>query len=1469
MRRFSILCLLIGGLWQVKAQVPFSNGGFSPGTNPNTKVTTGYDVDLHTGVLDVTVPLATIGTASMSVPIGLNYKARGVKVDQIAGEAGLGWQIYGGPIITREVRGLPDCTKNWSGIDVENFNFVEIRTSGFFTRYIRRSTVSNGIGTYNERLRDRFLNSEIGMNQIIRKSDYHHEFHDTEPDVFTLNLPSGSVKFIYDDQEKRFKSLGVSNVKIEFEIGLHTPDVFKELGSFTHIPYDAKVFKIWDDLGNYYEFAKPELTVIDDIYSGRVFNRVAYNSAWKITKMRDASNREILFKYDKNLIVYQNLAVTTPKAIAEGQWRLASQAVYVYQELLTEVESPLEKIILTYGNHRPDLTLGKKLNSVVLQDRFSGKLKNSIAFKYDFVYNNSVPGVYEWGFSAEKIARLSGLFDELPETDKYPQYYIEGDIENANSWRMYLSQVQEYDNEGKIARRPYRFEYKNKRLPNRISFHKDHWGYFKEVEYSGNLVFPFPKQYSTGSYPLIGEDISNAPTTISVEGLYKTLTTFALIDRNVSEIDCQSGLLSGIKYPLDGEVKFSYESNRFIDPTLGEIFVGGLRVKQIDVIPENKQDNTSIITHYEYEDGKAFQLPVYDQTFTSIAALENMYGDAIGYEKVKVFQTGNGKTEYTYHTPLNYQDYTEGGTNSSTLKPFTYFSPKQLPNGDIEPYSVIDDIKTFDEQGHVLIETKYEYETIAINKNGEIQKESAISIRDNGNSIRWNQYSLFMQVALMPSKVINKAYSQVVPSRSVTTSQTTEYTIIGENMYTRSSTYEGADGAMVKTMFTYPIDYPIEIDNSNYDSETWALYTARQKRLLQIPVETTTEIKKPHWNDFRLVGSTLNSYDTKELLGYNTIEFPSGEDKTPVNLHLKQVYSLELDKAIDKAIFNPVFISGTQDKQLTRDSRYALESTYEQYDRYNNLLQATGRSGLTIASIWGYERSLPMATCAGCQVADSDELIGNEFSYYGFEYNVNDQDRDYWMYTSEHFAVNEAYTGLKSFEIPAGGNSGERGVVHKAFRPSGQHHIYTFSARVKASGLGDNKGLIRIYPSQLSDAQFNTLPTNIVKETRFGASNGEWQYIEVDIDWDEVSNHSTVSNIADYVLYCDIINEDQSTSFFVDDLMFRPKNAIISYNAYDLVYGITSKTSANQKTSRYQYDSFGRILTKENFKGDLTHRYQYSFGEEKAYHVQISLDRKLGTKHLYYQASAVWPIIAGDVDINQFEYEWTFIQIRDGVPVVTTKNGVSVSLEDVHNDYYTTKILLTVKQGGEIISQDRQILLTDFVEEAVLSISSQWRWVNKNTIRFEVNNAGSIRDVRWTVNGDATTTTSPIYTWGIPVDFNRLNTVPFDLNVRIHNSDDYHIGPTAFLLSGASIKATKVGDDFVLEAEVVDDFGEVLSYEWVVNDVTLSNHTSTISLPVLNESNYNIVLLVKDEDGKVVFSPARYTISVSLLNQGN
>src|SRR5204862_2294659 len=85
---------------------PSKGNSFSP-------MKENINVNMYTGTADIDLPLVSLPSRELSIPISLSYaNSTGIKVQDVASYIGLGWRLNAGGSISRIVRGLPDETAN-------------------------------------------------------------------------------------------------------------------------------------------------------------------------------------------------------------------------------------------------------------------------------------------------------------------------------------------------------------------------------------------------------------------------------------------------------------------------------------------------------------------------------------------------------------------------------------------------------------------------------------------------------------------------------------------------------------------------------------------------------------------------------------------------------------------------------------------------------------------------------------------------------------------------------------------------------------------------------------------------------------------------------------------------------------------------------------------------------------------------------------------------------------------------------------------------------------------------------------------------------------------------------------------------------------------------------------------------------------------------------------------------------------
>ncbi|MDJ0645236.1 MAG: hypothetical protein QNJ57_04550, partial [Flavobacteriaceae bacterium] len=217
-------------------------------------------VGRFTGVPNISIPIFTLESGPLALPLSLSYHAGGNKVESIASWVGLGWSLGEIPSISRSVRGLPD----------EN---------GFYTKYNGQYSVAQIAGhsedpvTFSENFMNTYQNALYNGNT------------DSEPDIFSYSIPGESGKFFWDQETDSFITYPKSNIKI-IRDGLN----------FTLISQE----------GNEYIFNRHDQTKTDTHVEGSFVT-----NSWYATKMTSASKKDsIRFTYLQENQLTKTVGVT-------------------------------------------------------------------------------------------------------------------------------------------------------------------------------------------------------------------------------------------------------------------------------------------------------------------------------------------------------------------------------------------------------------------------------------------------------------------------------------------------------------------------------------------------------------------------------------------------------------------------------------------------------------------------------------------------------------------------------------------------------------------------------------------------------------------------------------------------------------------------------------------------------------------------------------------------------------------------------------------------------------------------------------------------------------------------------------------------------------------------------------------------------------------------------------------------------
>jgi len=142
-------------------------------------------VDLATGIMSTGIPLCSVTSGDIQVPIALSYTATGVRVTDDDGAVGQNWNLSALDYrVSREVRSLPDDYLA-SGTDLRK---------GWLINNAVATTIKNFTpSTDND---PTTCSDELANYNTLKSFDYNA---DTEPDIFYVNAPGLSFRFYFDE----------------------------------------------------------------------------------------------------------------------------------------------------------------------------------------------------------------------------------------------------------------------------------------------------------------------------------------------------------------------------------------------------------------------------------------------------------------------------------------------------------------------------------------------------------------------------------------------------------------------------------------------------------------------------------------------------------------------------------------------------------------------------------------------------------------------------------------------------------------------------------------------------------------------------------------------------------------------------------------------------------------------------------------------------------------------------------------------------------------------------------------------------------------------------------------------------------------------------------------------------------------------------------------------------------------------
>ncbi|OED42109.1 hypothetical protein AB832_03050, partial [Flavobacteriaceae bacterium (ex Bugula neritina AB1)] len=377
-------------------------------------------VSHYTGLPSISIPLYTVKSGSVEVPIGLSYHARGIKVEQIASNYGIGWSLNAGGAVTRQTRGRADDQRK---------------------------------GYLGQSYYDDFFTSETTRKNAYI-ADLNGDF-DRDPDLFMFNFLGFSGKFIYDRDTNQPILQTYDDIKVE-TIGDPTSQI--------------QGFKITDTKGTAYYFG----TSMDGSSVARDSDRTETNytytynglassaatpsnkfTSWYLMDIIDASGKTVHFTYESepSPLTYSTTYRKSQEVSELTNTGMVKTAYFskvrIYQKKLSKITFDSGEINFDYSFLREDLDNSTALSYIEVLNSQNQRVKKYV---FDYFHTESEDGstnmIYDL-YQLEPLARK----------------------------RLFLNSITEQGTDNGFLN-PFKFTYDPIILPNRFSTSFDRWGYY-------------------------------------------------------------------------------------------------------------------------------------------------------------------------------------------------------------------------------------------------------------------------------------------------------------------------------------------------------------------------------------------------------------------------------------------------------------------------------------------------------------------------------------------------------------------------------------------------------------------------------------------------------------------------------------------------------------------------------------------------------------------------------------------------------------------------------------------------------------------------------------------------------------------------------------------------------------------------------------------------------------------------------
>lgn len=364
-----------------------------------------FPVDLSTGVPEISIPLYTIKTKGVEIPITLSYHASGIKSGQDDGDVGVGWSLSCNYRISRTIYGFAD-TKD-----------IEMSPSSYQTNINSLTTLD--LDKYLSRFNSDYQGS---LNPDTHMPPRSGGVLDGEYDQFNYIVPGQGGKFIISNRiNETVSEFSPTTNKFSYIEGTAANNLASGIIGFSMKDASQNVFSFGEEVD------KLGAKVLET-HNGSLNLRDV--TAWALTDIDTKYGEKIKFAYTQKDIsskysLQATLTVTEPRAGTSDVWEYSideeskSRNYSVFS--LSSIGTPNERV--NFVNLNPTGYAPKRIKQINVTDSLTSALIKRIEFYYSDIY------IYPSGYTFLDSVKI---FDkDLLTFEKYSFDYYDKDLPSS------------------------------------------------------------------------------------------------------------------------------------------------------------------------------------------------------------------------------------------------------------------------------------------------------------------------------------------------------------------------------------------------------------------------------------------------------------------------------------------------------------------------------------------------------------------------------------------------------------------------------------------------------------------------------------------------------------------------------------------------------------------------------------------------------------------------------------------------------------------------------------------------------------------------------------------------------------------------------------------------------------------------------------------------------------------------------